>query len=86
ACIAFSPVFGEIRIITGTFWTAVLMHAAGNAFGHPLAAEYVEIATGKEYLGSVGNGLFAIAFMFLIGGAINRWRRQQASLSGISQP
>ncbi|MBZ0304114.1 MAG: CPBP family intramembrane metalloprotease [Anaerolineae bacterium] len=78
ATFAFSLVFGEIRSITGTFWPAVLMHAIGNAFGHPLAAEYVTVVEGKEYLGSVGNGLFLLAFMILLSIAINRWRVSQA--------
>jgi membrane protease YdiL (CAAX protease family) len=81
ATFAFSLVFGEIRSITGTFWPAVLMHAVGNAFGHPLAAEYVAVVEGKEYLGSVGNGLFVIAFMILLGIAINHWRMSKANLS-----
>lgn len=38
-CFALSILFGELRSVTGTFWTAVLIHAVGNAFGHPLAAE-----------------------------------------------
>lgn len=81
ATFAFSIVFGEIRSITATFWPAVLMHAVGNAFGHPLAAEFVTVAEGKEYLGSVGNGLFVIAFMILLGIAIHQWRISKVNLS-----
>jgi membrane protease YdiL (CAAX protease family) len=73
-CFALSLVYGEIRSITGTFWLAVLMHAVGNSFGHPLAAEYVTFAAGTEYLGSISNGLMFIAFVVLLGVAINRWR------------
>ena len=83
ACFAFSIVFGEIRNRTATFWPAVVMHGVGNAFGHPLAAEFVTIAPGMEYLGSVGNGLFMIAFMLLLGIAVNRWRLRKASLSQV---
>jgi cytochrome bd-type quinol oxidase subunit 1 len=78
---ALSIVYGEIRSITATFWPAVLMHCVGNSFGHPLVAEYVTFATGKAYLGSVGNGLFVIAFFVLLGVAINRWRSREATLS-----
>ena len=76
AMFAFSILYNEIRIITGTFWPAVLMHCIGNSFGHPLA-EYVTIATGKVYLGSVGDGLFTIAFIGLLGIALNRWRMRR---------
>lgn len=78
AMFAFSIVYGEITSKTATFWPAVLMHAMGNAFGHPLARELVIVAPGKEFLGSVGNGLFVILFMILLGAAINRWRMLQA--------
>jgi membrane protease YdiL (CAAX protease family) len=81
ATFAFSIVFGEIRRITATFWPAVLMHAMGNAFGHPLAADSVTVAAGQEYLGSVGNGLFVIAFMILLGVAINRWQLKRSTPS-----
>jgi membrane protease YdiL (CAAX protease family) len=74
-------VFGEIRKLTGTFWPAVIMHAVGNAFGHPLAAEFIKIAPGKEYLGSVGNSLFFIALMLILGVAINRWRQKRLPVS-----
>jgi len=77
---ALSIVYGEIRCITATFWPAVLMHCVGNSFGHPLTAEYVTFAAGKEYLGSVSNGLFVIAFMVISGAAINRWRLKKSTL------
>lgn len=77
---AFSILYNEIRIITGTFWPAVLMHGISNSFGHPLAAEYVTIVTGKEYLGSVGfDGLFMIVFFGILGIALNRWRMRKPS-------
>jgi len=73
-CFAFSMLFGEIRVITGTFWPAVLMHGVANSFGHPLAAEYVSSATGTDYIGSISTGLILIVFVGLLGTAINRWR------------
>jgi uncharacterized protein len=84
-CFAAAIVFGEIRAITGTFWPAVLMHGVGNAFGHPLEFEYVKVVTGQEYLGSVGNGLFMIAFMILLGVAINRWRTRRADTARLTE-
>lgn len=77
---AFSIVYGEIRIITATFWPAVLMHWVGNSIANPLVAEFVSFSAGKEYLGSVGvDGLFVIAFFGLLGIAINRWRLRETS-------
>ena len=75
---AFSIAYGEIRMITATFWPAVLMHWVGNAFANPLVAGFVFFSAGKEYLGSVGvDGLFMIAFFGLLGVVINRWRSRQ---------
>ena len=78
---AFSILFGEIRSITATFWPAVLMHGVVNSFGHPLAADYVTLAAGTEYLGSISTGLILIAFVGLLGVAINRWRPKKSALS-----
>lgn len=72
---AFSIVYGEIRMVTATFWPAVLMHWVGNAIANPLVAGFVLFSAGKEYLGSIGvDGLLMIAFFGLLGVAINRWR------------
>lgn len=72
---AFSIVYGEIRLLTGTFWPAVLMHWVGNAIANPLVAGFVSFTAGREYLGSVGvDGLIMIAIFGLLGVALNRWR------------
>jgi membrane protease YdiL (CAAX protease family) len=77
---AFSIVYGEIRMITKTFWPAVLMHWVGNTIANPLVAGFVLFSAGKEYLGSVGvDGLFMIAFFGLLGVAINRWRSRNTT-------
>ncbi len=75
---AFSIVYGGIRILTATFWPAVLMHWVGNSIANPLVAGFVSFSAGKEYLGSVGvDGLFMIAFFGLLGVVINRWRSRE---------
>jgi len=77
---AFSIVYGEIRMITATFWPAVLMHWVGNSIANPLVVGFVSFSAGKEYLGSVGvDGLFMIAFFGLLGVAINRWRSRETT-------
>lgn len=85
---AFSIVYGEIRMITATFWPAVLMHWVGNSIANPLVAGFVLFSTGQEYLGSIGvDGLFMIAIFFLLGVLINRWRlRQNTALDPVIEP
>jgi membrane protease YdiL (CAAX protease family) len=76
---AFSIVYGEIRLITSSFWPAVLMHWVGNSIANPLVAGFVMFSAGREYLGSIGvDGLFMIAFFGLLGVVINRWRLREA--------
>ncbi len=77
---AYSILYNEVRLITGSVWSAVLFHSFVNAIQHPLAAEYLKIAPGQEYLVSF-SGLFMIAFAGLLGIALNRWRMRNASLS-----
>lgn len=76
-CFALSILYGEIRWITATFWPAVLMHAVGNSFGHPLSAESVTILAGYDYLANISNGLFMIALVGGLGIAIHRWRTRR---------
>jgi membrane protease YdiL (CAAX protease family) len=72
---AFSILLGEIRIITATFWPAVLMHWIGNAIANPLAAEVVTLTPGREYLGSIGiDGASMIVCLGGLGLAVHRWR------------
>ncbi|MBI5934606.1 MAG: CPBP family intramembrane metalloprotease [Chloroflexi bacterium] len=73
-CFALSILYGELRSVSGTFWTAVLMHAVSNSFGHPLAAEYVTYAAGRELFADIGNGLIFIVLVSILGMAFNRWR------------
>jgi uncharacterized protein len=83
ACFALALVYGAVRNATGTFWPAVLMHAVGNAFGHPLSAEYVRVTAGQEYLGALGNGLFFIVFALILGVAISRWHLTASTKSAV---
>jgi membrane protease YdiL (CAAX protease family) len=78
---AFSLVYGEIRIRTGSFWPAVLMHWMGNALANPLVAGFVTLSVGKEYLGSIGvDGVFMIVLFGFWGVMLIRQRlRHQKS-------
>jgi len=74
---AFSLVYGEIRIRTGSFWPAVLMHWAGNAIANPLIAGFVALSVGKEYLGSIGvDGVLMIALFGFWGVMLIRQRQR----------
>lgn len=78
---AYTILYNEIRLMTGSVWSAVLFHSFVNAIQHPLSAEYIKIMPGQEYLVSF-SGLFMIAFAALLGIALNRWRmHKEASLS-----
>jgi membrane protease YdiL (CAAX protease family) len=79
AMLANSILLNEIRLATGSVWPAVLLHGLANAVGHPLFAEYVTIAAGKEYLVS-STGLFMIILTGLLGIALNRWRMRRQVL------
>lgn len=81
ACIAFALLHGAIRRVTGTFWSAALMHGVGNAFGHPLAVEYVTYAQGWESMANIGNGLILIGFVFLLGVVLHRVTNARANVS-----
>jgi len=74
---AFSLVYGEIRIRTGSFWPAVLMHWTGNAIANPLVAGFVALSVGKEYLGSIGvDGVLMIALFGFWGVMLIRQRQR----------
>jgi hypothetical protein len=77
---AYSILYYEVRIITDSVWPAVLLHSLTNSIQHPLAADYLKIVPGMEYLASF-TGLFMIVFVGLSGVAINRWRLRKAGLS-----
>ncbi len=77
-CFAASILYNEMRLITGSVWPAVLMHALANSLQHPFVAEFVTIAPGLDYLFST-TGLFVIVFMAALGITLNRIRIRQAS-------
>lgn len=81
---AYSILWNEIRIVTGSVWPTVFIHCLTNAIQHPLAADFLKIVPGMEYLVSF-NGLFIIAFAGLLGVAINRWRVSKVSPASLSK-
>jgi membrane protease YdiL (CAAX protease family) len=77
---AYSILWNEIRTITGSVWPVVLLHSLTNAIQHPLAADYLIIRSGLEYLFSF-NGLFIIALTGLMGIALSLWRIRKNKIS-----
>ncbi len=75
---AYSILWNESRLITGSVWPAVLMHCLINSIQHPMDADYLTIAPGMEYLVSF-NGLFIIAVTGLAGIILNQWRMRQSA-------
>jgi membrane protease YdiL (CAAX protease family) len=76
----YSVVYYEIRLLTGSVWPCVLLHCLTNAIQHPLDAEFMTIAAGKEYLVSF-SGLFVMVLIGLLGIILNRWRLRKADPS-----
>jgi membrane protease YdiL (CAAX protease family) len=51
--VAASIAYGELRLLTGSVWPAVLMHTVGNAFTDILVAKgFVQVAPGMGFLAS----------------------------------
>lgn len=77
---AYSILWNEIRLLTGSIWPVVLIHSLTNAIQHPLAADFFNITPGMEPFFSF-NGLFIIALTGLVGAAINRWRMKKTKFA-----
>lgn len=80
---AYSILWNEIRLLTGSVWPVVLIHALTNAIQHPLAADFLKISPGMETLFSF-NGLFIITLTGLFAIALNRWRMKKQVFSKLS--
>ncbi len=78
--IAASIAYGEIRLLTGSVWPAVLMHAVGNAFTTALIQEnYIKMESNLAWLVTPGpEGILSIVFIALVGFQLYRMRQKQA--------
>ncbi|MGE5375897.1 MAG: type II CAAX prenyl endopeptidase Rce1 family protein [Bacteroidota bacterium] len=76
--ISWAFVYGEIRLLTNSFWPAVLMHAVEDAFiGVVIAESFILMRPGTDWLISPMNGLIMSAFFILIGVGLNRIRKSR---------
>jgi hypothetical protein len=78
--ISWSFVYGEIRLLTNSFWPAVLMHAVEDAFiGVVIVGNYIRMSPGTDWLISPMNGLLMSVFFIGIGVCLNQFRKRKMS-------
>jgi hypothetical protein len=71
-------VYGEIRILTNSFWPAVLMHMVEDAFLFVIiAGNYIRIMPGTDWLISPMNGLLMSLIFIGIGVGLNQYRKRK---------
>lgn len=74
--IAWAIVYGEIRLLTGSIWPAVLMHMVEDAFLNQLfTKKHISIVPGTDWLVSPVNGLIGIILFVAVGVGLNRYRK-----------
>jgi hypothetical protein len=74
--------YGEILLLTGSIWPAVLMHMVEDAFLNQLFAErHIQILPGTDWLVSPLNGVVSIVLYVAFGIALRRWRKKRAGNS-----
>jgi hypothetical protein len=74
--IAWAIVYGEIRLLSGSVWPAVLMHMVEDTFLNQLITEQrISIVPGTDWLVSPVNGLISIFLFAAVGVGLNRYRR-----------
>jgi len=77
--IAYSFVFGEIRLLTNSIWPIVLMHMVEDALINPLLIEnFIEIKPGMDFFFSPGVSILVIIFFVTSGVVLHRLRKSKA--------
>jgi len=80
--ISWSFVYGEIRLLTNSFWPAVLMHAVEDAFiGVVIAEKFILMQPGTDWLISPMNGLLMSLFFIGIGVGLHQYRKRKLSVA-----
>jgi len=78
----FAIVYGEVRIRTRSFWSAVVMHGIGNATAVTLLTEFVTLPPGRAILGSFGADGLMIACFGLLGLLLTLRRVTRVGIQG----
>ena len=74
--IAYSFVFGEIRLLTNSIWPVVLMHMVEDALVNPLLVEdFIGIKPGMDFFFSPGVSILVIVFFIVSGVGLHRLRK-----------
>ncbi|MEJ2355474.1 MAG: CPBP family intramembrane metalloprotease [candidate division WOR-3 bacterium] len=83
--VAYSFAFGEIRLLTGSIWPAVLMHAVEDALVNPLIIEeFIKIKPDMDIIFSPGVSILAIGFFALSGIFLRKLRIARAQRQSLS--
>lgn len=84
--ISWAMVYGEIRLLTNSFWPAVLMHTVEDAFLIQLfAGNHIQIIPGTDWLISPMNGLL-MSFLFMaVAVGLRQFRKRNISVVSIDK-
>lgn len=77
--IAMTFIYGEIRLLTQSVWSALVLHTVSNAFGNPLILQgFIEMAPGADVLVSPGpESILSIICYGLIGVGLHQYRKRK---------
>ena len=80
--ISWAIVYGEIRLLTNSFWPAVLMHMVEDAFLIQLfIGNHIQIMPGTDWLISPMNGLLMSLFFIALGVGLRHFRKRKMSVT-----
>ena len=80
--ISWAIVYGEIRLLTNSFWPAVLMHMVEDAFLIQLfIGNHIQIMPGTDWLISPMNGLLMSLFFIALGVGLRHFRKRKMSVA-----
>lgn len=83
--VSWAIVYGEIRLLTNSFWPAVLMHMVEDAFLIQLfTGNHIQITPGTDWLVSPMNGLLMSLFFIACGVGLRQVRRRKLSVASKS--
>ena len=79
--ISWAIVYGEIRLLTNSFWPAVLMHMVEDAYIIQLfTGNHIQIMPGTDWLVSPMNGLLMSFFFIALGVVLRQFRKRTMSV------